>query len=61
MEEGFSINPLTGVITTAKSLDRELQEFYTMTGIVLYRVHLKPVPEESFKKHIITVALEFTS
>ncbi|XP_041796788.1 protocadherin-16-like [Chelmon rostratus] len=30
-EEGFSINPITGVITTTKSLDRELQEFYTMT------------------------------
>lgn len=51
LEEGFSINPLTGVITTAKSLDRELQEFYTMTGIVLYHAHLKPAPEESFKTH----------
>lgn len=36
LEEGFSINPFTGVITTTKSLDRELQEHYTMTGIVLY-------------------------
>lgn len=51
LEEGFSINPLTGVITTAKSLDRELQEFYTMTGIVLYHAHFKPVPERSFKTH----------
>ncbi len=33
-EEGFSINPVTGVITTSKSLDRELQEYYTVTGTV---------------------------
>lgn len=31
-EEDFSINPVTGVITTTKSLDRELQEYYTVTG-----------------------------
>ncbi|TDH14711.1 hypothetical protein EPR50_G00022900 [Perca flavescens] len=30
-EEAFSINPVTGVITTTKSLDRELQEYYTVT------------------------------
>ncbi|KAE8295094.1 Protocadherin-16 Protein Dchs1 Protein dachsous-like protein 1 Precursor [Larimichthys crocea] len=30
-EEGFSINPITGVITTTKSLDRELKEYYTVT------------------------------
>ncbi|XP_071379690.1 protocadherin-16-like [Centroberyx affinis] len=30
-EEGFSINPSTGVITTTRTLDRELQEFYTVT------------------------------
>ncbi|XP_071780873.2 protocadherin-16-like [Centroberyx gerrardi] len=30
-EDGFSINPSTGVITTTKTLDRELQEFYTVT------------------------------
>ncbi|XP_029302997.1 protocadherin-16-like [Cottoperca gobio] len=30
-EEGFSINPVTGLITTTKSLDRELQEYYTVT------------------------------
>uniref|UniRef100_A0A673C4G1 Protocadherin-16 n=1 Tax=Sphaeramia orbicularis TaxID=375764 RepID=A0A673C4G1_9TELE len=30
-EEYFSINPATGVITTTKSLDRELQEHYTVT------------------------------
>ncbi|KAL6115852.1 dchs1 [Pungitius sinensis] len=30
-EEGFSINPGTGVITTSKWLDRELQEYYTLT------------------------------
>ncbi|KAM3616499.1 uncharacterized protein V6R79_018992 [Siganus canaliculatus] len=30
-EESFSINPVTGVITTAKPLDRELQEYYTVT------------------------------
>lgn len=34
-EEGFSINPITGVITTTKSLDRELKEYYTVTGTVL--------------------------
>lgn len=31
-EEDFNINPVTGVITTTKSLDRELQEYYTVTG-----------------------------
>ncbi|TKS80796.1 Protocadherin-16 Protein dachsous -like protein 1 [Collichthys lucidus] len=30
-EESFSINPITGVITTTKSLDRELKEYYTVT------------------------------
>ncbi|GLD53497.1 protocadherin-16-like protein, partial [Lates japonicus] len=30
-EEGFRINPVTGVITTTKSLDRELHEYYTVT------------------------------
>lgn len=34
-EKGFSINPVTGVITTTKSLDRELQEYYTVTGTAL--------------------------
>ncbi|XP_053728138.1 protocadherin-16-like [Synchiropus splendidus] len=29
--EGFTISPVTGVITTTQSLDRELQEFYTVT------------------------------
>ncbi|KAG7243059.1 hypothetical protein INR49_016434, partial [Caranx melampygus] len=30
-EKSFHINPVTGVITTTKSLDRELQEYYTLT------------------------------
>ncbi|KAM8768650.1 protocadherin-16-like [Acanthopagrus schlegelii] len=30
-EEGFNINPVTGIITTTKSLDREQQEHYTVT------------------------------
>ncbi|KAM8903146.1 protocadherin-16-like [Spinachia spinachia] len=30
-EEGFSINAQTGLITTSKWLDRELQEYYTLT------------------------------
>ncbi|XP_071061258.1 protocadherin-16-like [Pseudochaenichthys georgianus] len=30
-EDGFSIHPVTGVITTTKSLDRELREYYTVT------------------------------
>lgn len=29
---GFSINPVTGVITTSKPLDRESQDIYAMTG-----------------------------
>lgn len=33
-EKGFHINPVTGVITTTKTLDRELQEYYTLTGTV---------------------------
>lgn len=31
-EEGFVINSLTGVITTTKELDREVQDHYTLTG-----------------------------
>ncbi|KAM6933427.1 protocadherin-16-like [Xenentodon cancila] len=31
---GFSINPVTGVITTTKSLDRESQDHYTLTVYV---------------------------
>lgn len=31
-EEGFIINPVTGVITTTKELDAELQDHYTLTG-----------------------------
>lgn len=34
-EEDFNINPVTGVITTTKSLDRELKEYYTVTGKIL--------------------------
>lgn len=34
-EEGFSINPVTGIIRTTKLLDREHQEHYTVTGTVL--------------------------
>ncbi|KAJ7995813.1 hypothetical protein DPEC_G00248480 [Dallia pectoralis] len=30
-EEGFSIHPVTGVITTTKALDREAQELHTLT------------------------------
>uniref|UniRef100_A0AAZ3SHU6 Protocadherin-16 n=1 Tax=Oncorhynchus tshawytscha TaxID=74940 RepID=A0AAZ3SHU6_ONCTS len=30
-EEGFSINPVTGVISTTKTLDRETQDHYTLT------------------------------
>ncbi|CAG09028.1 unnamed protein product [Tetraodon nigroviridis] len=30
-EEDFNINPVTGVITTTKALDRELREYYTVT------------------------------
>lgn len=35
LEEDFNINPVTGVITTTKALDRELREYYTVTGEVL--------------------------
>lgn len=31
-EDGFVINPLTGVITTTKELDTEVQDHYTLTG-----------------------------
>ena len=44
-EEGFIINPVTGVITTTKELDKELQDHYTLTGItisaVLHKVFLQ--------------------
>lgn len=61
MEEGFSINPLTGVITTTKSLDRELQEYYTVTGIVLYHTHLKTSAKQKFKTHNHSHSLKFPS
>lgn len=31
-EDGFIINPMTGVITTTKELDAEFQTHYTLTG-----------------------------
>lgn len=31
-EDGFVINPVTGVITTTKELDSEAQDHYTLTG-----------------------------
>ncbi|KAG9351769.1 hypothetical protein JZ751_023020 [Albula glossodonta] len=31
VEEGFTINPVTGVISTTKALDREVQDRYTVT------------------------------
>lgn len=31
-EDGFIINPVTGVITTTKELDAEFQTHYTLTG-----------------------------
>lgn len=34
-EEGFLINPVTGVITTTKELDAELQSHYTLTGMTV--------------------------
>lgn len=34
-QEGFSINPVSGVIMITKSLDREIQEYYTVTGTVI--------------------------
>lgn len=38
-QEGFSINPVSGVIMITKSLDRELQEYYTVTGTVIWLFH----------------------
>lgn len=37
-EEGFIINPVTGVITTTKELDTELQSHYTLTGTKIFTV-----------------------
>lgn len=37
-EEGFIINPVTGVITTTKELDKELQDHYTLTGNIISTV-----------------------
>lgn len=33
-EDGFIIHPETGVISTTKALDRETQEYYSLTGTV---------------------------
>lgn len=33
-EEGFIINPVTGVITTTKELDTERQDHYMLTGTI---------------------------
>ena len=38
-EEGFVINPVTGVITTTRELDREAQDRYTLTGMLGKRQH----------------------
>ncbi len=35
-EDGFTINPETGVISVTQVLDRELQDHYTVTGISFY-------------------------
>lgn len=34
-EEGFIINPVTGVITTTKELDTEQHGHYTLTGTTI--------------------------
>lgn len=52
-EEDFNINPVTGVITTIKSLDRELQEYYTVTGKVLK--HHTPKHSEAFQNSTMSV------
>ena len=36
----FHINPVTGVITTTGPLDREFQEYYTVTGTAYdFKIH----------------------
>ncbi len=35
-EDGFTINPETGVISVTQVLDRELKDHYTVTGISFY-------------------------
>lgn len=38
-EDGFIINPMTGVITTTKELDAEFQTHYTLTGTAQKNAH----------------------
>lgn len=38
-EEGFVINPVTGVITTTKELDTEAQDHYTLTGTTVVIIY----------------------
>lgn len=38
-EDGFIINPMTGVITTTKELDAEFQTHYTLTGTAGKNAH----------------------
>lgn len=40
-EKAFTIDPVTGVITTTKPLDRELHDFYTVTGTVRLLVDVR--------------------
>lgn len=39
-EEGFVINPVTGVITTTKELDSEVQDHYTLTGTTVGTIYI---------------------
>lgn len=39
-EEGFVINPVTGVITTTKELDSEAQDHYTLTGTTVGIIYI---------------------
>lgn len=43
-EDGFIINPMTGVITTTKELDAESQTHYTLTGTAQKKT-LCPLPK----------------
>ncbi|KAM9348127.1 protocadherin-16 [Symphorus nematophorus] len=52
-EEGFIINPVTGVITTTKELDAELQDHYTLTVYVRDR-GLPP----NFAKAVVRVEVQ---
>lgn len=51
-EDGFVINPVTGVITTTKELDSEAQDHYTLTGTDAGVLHVLQLPHRGLSRRL---------